>query len=83
MTHTYTNHLYHGVYSNNVAFTMILAKQKSITTPLRGLSVIKHPYPGLAEYGSPWAINDAASRLWPGPPNARPGRNVLLFSASS
>jgi len=57
-------------------------------TPLRGLGVIKHLYPGLAEYRSPWAIEDAAPRLWPGTSKREIGeathweRNVLQRQAS-
>jgi len=48
-------------------------------TPLRGLGVIGHPFPGLAEYRSPWAIVDAAPRLIPA--TSPRGRGGIVFRA--
>ena len=48
-------------------------------TPLTGLEWYKTPNPGLAEYRSPWAIDDAPLGLWPGTPMARLGRPIYCF----
>ena len=49
------------------------------TAPRRGLGVIKRPSPGLAEYRSPWAIEDAAPRLCAGTPTRGRGGPSTVF----
>ena len=67
-----------GICVSHVRFSVVFPHTRG-TTPLRGFISFGAATPGLAEYRSPWAINDAAPRLIPGTPTReREGQSICL-----